>query len=57
MNEQSEIYGSDRLQSSLAKGPQPLDQLVPSIVSDVEAHCGPRAQSDDMCLVAFRLVS
>ena len=57
MNEQSEIFGSERLQSSLARGPHPLDQLVPSIVSDVEAHCGPRSQSDDMCLVAFRLIS
>ena len=54
MNGESEIFGTERLKSSLAAAPQELDALILSIVSDVETYCDGRSQSDDMCLVAFR---
>ena len=54
MNADSEIFGTQRLQQSLSGAPGELDAMILSIVSDVEAHCGERDQSDDMCLTAFR---
>jgi serine phosphatase RsbU (regulator of sigma subunit) len=56
MNEDSEIYGTQRLKDSLARAPMELEPLFQTIVDDVESHCGDRDQSDDMCLTGFRCV-
>ena len=54
MNEENEIFGSQRLQESFSGAPQEIDAMILGIVSDVESHCGKCDQSDDMCLTAFR---
>jgi len=53
MNGDSEIFGTERLQQSLARAPEELGAMIEAVVADVETHCGERDQSDDMCLVAF----
>ena len=54
MNRDNEIFGTARLQESLAAAPDELDAMIRAIVGDVEIHCAGRDQSDDMCLTAFR---
>lgn len=54
MNTDNEIFGTARLQKSLAAAPDELDAMILAIVSDVETHCAERDQSDDMCMTAFR---
>ncbi len=56
MNVESEIFGTERLRSSLAAAPKEPDALILGVIRDVEAHCAGRSQSDDMCLVAFRYI-
>ena len=38
----------------LATGPKHPEELVKSLIQDVETFCEGRAQSDDMCLVCLR---
>ena len=54
MNDDNEIYGTERLQESLSRAPAELDTMIQAIVGDVEVHCANRDQSDDMCMTAFR---
>ena len=54
MNDSNEIYGTERLASYVATGPQNMKSLVTGIIEDVELFCDGRPQRDDMCLVAFQ---
>ncbi|MBT4865788.1 MAG: SpoIIE family protein phosphatase [Planctomycetaceae bacterium] len=54
MNYANEIYGTERLASYVATGPQNMKSLVSGIVEDVETFCDGRPQRDDMCLVALQ---
>jgi serine phosphatase RsbU (regulator of sigma subunit) len=56
MNPLNDIYGRARLESFLAKAPTRAEDLIKSLVADVEDFCGDRAQRDDMCLVSLRRV-
>lgn len=54
MNPKKAIYGPQRLCEYLTDGPADLEDLVKGIVTNVEAFCRGRAQSDDMCLVGVQ---
>lgn len=57
MNATNEIYGRNRLETTMATGPAAVSELVPAIVEDVERFYGERAQRDDLCVVGFRRLS
>jgi phosphoserine phosphatase RsbU/P len=57
MNPSNDIFGMDQLQKLVAESSPKVDDLVPEIVTRVAQFCGTRAQSDDMCVVAFSRVS
>jgi len=54
MNAAQDIYGRVRLAATLERGPQPVRQLVPYLVDDVEKFFGDSNQRDDLCVVALR---
>lgn len=56
MNDQEQIYGQARLLELLKSAPQPVEELVPYIVDDVENFVSERSQRDDLCIVAVRRV-
>jgi len=56
MNPAHEIYGRTRLAEVLGNGPQPVNELVPFLMNDVESFYQTRAQRDDVCIVAVRRV-
>ena len=54
MNPRDEIYGADRLRHLLSAGPDSAEEMIQSVITDVESFCDGRAQRDDMCLVCVR---
>jgi len=54
MTVDGEIYGIQRLQDYIARGPDDLEQLVKGIVTDVEEFSSDAQQHDDMCIVCFQ---
>jgi len=54
MNEKQEIYGRRRLQEFAEKSSGRCQELVSSLVAQVEKFCGDGPQRDDLCIVAFR---
>lgn len=54
MRSQKDIYGSKRLTSVFASAPQTIDEIVKTVVDDVEAFVEGRPQSDDICIVGFQ---
>jgi len=54
MNPRDGIYGADRLRHLLSAGPDSADEMIQSVITDVESFCDGRAQRDDMCLVCVR---
>jgi phosphoserine phosphatase RsbU/P len=53
MNSDDDEYTIARLKEILARPAESIDALGETVVADVRRHIGPRAQYDDMCLVAF----
>lgn len=54
MNSKNDLYGNKLLTRFLSTGPKHPEELVKSLIQDVETFCEGRAQSDDMCLVCLR---
>jgi len=50
---QDNIYGTQRLVRVVTGGPVEVEPLARRVLHDVERFVGGRAQSDDVCLVAF----
>jgi phosphoserine phosphatase RsbU/P len=53
MNARDELYGFGRLSAVLNSDVGDVPQLGRRILDDVKRFVGPRAQSDDLCLVCF----
>ena len=54
MDQDKTLYGTQRLLSFIADGPDNVEALTKGIVADVETFSDGRNQSDDMCLVCFQ---
>jgi serine phosphatase RsbU (regulator of sigma subunit) len=52
MNAEEELYGRKRLALAVEKAPVCANELVQSVVDDVERYYGDLPQRDDMCVVA-----
>lgn len=53
MNEQSELYGMERIARQIRKVQGTPAQLGGALLDDVKRFVGNRPQSDDMCLICF----
>jgi len=53
MNDKNELYGRQRLHTSVADEQGDVQALGQRILADVKQFVGRRAQSDDMCLTCF----
>ena len=54
MNAASDLFGRARLEQLIAANATSAEQLVKTIVTDVDRFCGHRPQRDDMCVVCLR---
>jgi len=57
MNVKEEMFGKERLQSSVRTAPATADALVTELVGAVMRFCGQAAQRDDVCVTAVQCVS
>ncbi len=48
-----ELFGLNRLQSSLARAPADVEQLIGTLIADVTAFRSGGRQNDDICVVTF----
>ncbi len=56
MNARDELYGYDRFEALIRKGPSEPETLKSAIIGDVNRFTGLSAQHDDMTLVCFGAV-
>jgi serine phosphatase RsbU (regulator of sigma subunit) len=56
MNPSNQLFAKERVQTTVAEGPQSVTQLVPALVDAVEKFCNGRQQRDDMCVTALRRI-
>ena len=54
MDSQQQIFGRERLSDTFARAPQPVEELIPFVVDEVEQYLDERQQRDDLCIVAVR---
>ncbi|HUE13230.1 MAG TPA: SpoIIE family protein phosphatase [Planctomycetaceae bacterium] len=54
MNPANDLFGRARLEQLIAANAASAEQLVKTIVTEVDRFCGHRPQRDDMCLVCLR---
>ena len=54
MNSANDLFGRARLEQLIAANAASAEQLVKTIVTEVDRFCGHRPQRDDMCLVCLR---
>ena len=54
MNPAHDLFGRVRLEEFIAAHPGSAEQLVKTIVTEVDRFCGNRPQRDDMCVVCLR---
>jgi sigma-B regulation protein RsbU (phosphoserine phosphatase) len=54
MNPAHDLFGRMRLEELIAAHPGSAEQLVKTIVTEVDRFCGNRPQRDDMCVVCLR---
>jgi serine phosphatase RsbU (regulator of sigma subunit) len=54
MNSANDLFGRARLEQLLAINGGSAEQLVKTIVTEVDRFCGHRPQRDDMCVVCLR---
>jgi serine phosphatase RsbU (regulator of sigma subunit) len=53
MNEKMQIFGRQRLMDFLRTAPTNAQNIVSSLVEEVESYCGSSTQRDDLCVVVF----
>jgi sigma-B regulation protein RsbU (phosphoserine phosphatase) len=53
MNDNGDLYGSERLWATLAVETRQVGDIGRAILQDVKQFVGARSQSDDMCLACF----
>ena len=56
MNGEREIFHRRRLEGSLAHAPGRVEQVIRTVVSDVEEFAEGHAQRDDLCMVGLRRI-
>jgi serine phosphatase RsbU (regulator of sigma subunit) len=54
MNSKQELYGMDRLREAIRTGPERIDDLCDSLLSDMRRFTEDRPQSDDICLIGLQ---